>query len=112
MPAPVSLPSAEAACLQVLRAGFGRPSASSKNYTAKNRFLGGNRGRFAGEPTRVVGCAGARGLLGGGSPDGTTKYASATRIAVKPCACGAPLRGLNSAPKNLQFPVGPDKSGR
>jgi hypothetical protein len=48
------------------------------------------------EPTRVVGCDGARGLLGSGSPDGTTKYASATRITVKPCACGAPLRGCGA----------------
>jgi hypothetical protein len=61
-------------------------------------FLGGNRGCFGGytEPIRVVGCDGVRELLGSGSPDGTTKYASATRIAVKPCACGAPLRGCGA----------------
>jgi hypothetical protein len=30
------------------------------------------------------------------APDGTAKYASATRIAVKPCAYGAPLRGYGA----------------
>jgi hypothetical protein len=49
-------------------------------------------GRYI-ESIGVVGREGARELLGSGSPEGTIKYGSATRIAVKPCACGAPLRG-------------------
>jgi hypothetical protein len=37
---------------------------------------------------------GRPGLVGSGSPDGTINYGSAARIAVKPCAFGAPLRGF------------------
>jgi hypothetical protein len=32
-------------------------------------------------------------LVGFASPDGTVNFVSAMRIAVKPCAYGAPLRG-------------------
>jgi hypothetical protein len=35
-------------------------------------------------------------LVGSASPDGTANCALATRIAVKSCACGAPLRGCGT----------------
>jgi hypothetical protein len=35
-------------------------------------------------------------LADSGSPDGTTDCVSATRIAVKPCTFGAPLRGFGA----------------
>jgi hypothetical protein len=35
-------------------------------------------------------------LVGSASPDGTVNCAMATRIAVKSCACGAPLRGCGT----------------
>jgi hypothetical protein len=35
-------------------------------------------------------------LIGSAAPDGRAKCASATRIAVKPSACGAPLRGCGA----------------
>jgi hypothetical protein len=35
-------------------------------------------------------------LVDGASPDGTANFDSAMRIAVKPCACGAPLRGCGA----------------
>jgi hypothetical protein len=35
-------------------------------------------------------------LLDGASPDGTANFASAMAITVKPCACGAPLRGCGA----------------
>ena len=35
-------------------------------------------------------------LVGGASPDGTANFTSAMRIAVKPCAFGAPLRGCGA----------------
>jgi len=34
--------------------------------------------------------------VGGASPDGTANFVSARRIAVKPCAYGAPLRGCGA----------------
>jgi hypothetical protein len=34
--------------------------------------------------------------VGSGSPDGTANCALATRITVKSCACGAPLRGCGT----------------
>jgi hypothetical protein len=47
-------------------------------------FLGGNRGCFGGllNPSGWWAVLGVRELTGSGSPDGATKYASATRIAV------------------------------
>jgi hypothetical protein len=40
-------------------------------------------------------------LAGSASPDGAADFASAMQIAVKPCACGAPLRGCG-LPTNSQ----------
>jgi hypothetical protein len=62
-------------------------------------FLDGNRGYFGGYIEATNGGGGLRRhtcLVGSGSPDGTTEYASATRIAVKPCTFGAPLRGCGA----------------
>ena len=44
---------------------------------------------------RWWGCAGV-GSAGSGAADVTTKCDSARRIAVKPCACGAPLCGCGA----------------
>src|SRR5208283_1147915 len=38
----------------------------------------------------------AWGLVGSAAPDGTAKCGPATRIAVKPCACGAPQCGFGA----------------
>src|SRR5208283_2145512 len=38
----------------------------------------------------------ASGLVGSAAPDGTAKCGPATRIAVKPCACGAPQCGFGA----------------
>jgi len=35
-------------------------------------------------------------VVASGSPVGTANYVSATRIAVKPCTFGAPLRGYGA----------------
>jgi hypothetical protein len=35
-------------------------------------------------------------LVADASPDSTANYAAAMRIAVKPCASGAPLRGCGA----------------
>ena len=51
---------------------------------------------YIGSPVGRWWSAAAYGVVGSAAPAGTAKCASATRIAVKPCACGAPLRGYGA----------------
>ena len=57
-------------------------------------FLVPRRNLWAIDGLNRVTCEGRK--AGSASPDGTADCASARRIAVKPCACGAPLCGFGA----------------